>query len=173
MELSLRHVVYGSEDYDFVADLYNFSFPLAEQEKMENILKVSETDLGEFSVILEGETRVGLLHLMIRKDLVFIYYLAIDPGIRGRGYGSEALRLVKRLYPGYRFSLNAEAPDETANNNTQRLERVAFYNKNGFTDSGVRTTWDGVTYAMLTCGGEVRHEEIGKMFKLVAKIAKQ
>ncbi len=110
---------------------------------------------------------------MIRKDLVFIYYLAIDPGMRCKGYGSEALRLVRELYPGYRFSLNAEAPDETANNNTQRLERVAFYNKNGFTDSGVRTTWDGVTYAMLTWGGEVRHEEIGKMFKLAAKIAKQ
>ncbi len=172
MGLTIRDIVAGSEDYDYVADLYDFSFPKKEQEKLENMLIVSETPLGKFAVILDGETRVGLLYLMVRGDLVFIYYLAVDPGLRSKGYGSEILKMIRAMYPGYRFSLNAEAPDETANNNEQRLQRISFYEMNGFRDTGTRTTWDGVTYAMMTSGGEVGTHEIGEMFKSAEKIVK-
>ena len=173
MQLSLRHVKAGTEDYEFVADLYDFSFPKEEQEKIENIMKVSETSLGEFSVVLDGDVRVGLLHLMMRKDLVYIYYLAIDPGMRKRGYGSAVLDLVRTIYPGHRFALNSEAPDDTAKNNEQRLERIEFYEKNGFVDSGTRTTWEGVTYALMTSGGNVRKHETWKLFRMAEKVAKK
>ena len=80
MDLTFRDIVAGSEDYDYVADLYDFSFPKKEQEKLENMLMVSETPLGKFAVILDGETRVGLLYLMVRGDLVFIYFWRWIPG---------------------------------------------------------------------------------------------
>lgn len=44
---------------------------------------------------------------------------------------------------------------------------------NGFRDTGTRTTWDGVIYAMMTTGGEVSTDEIGEMFKAAEKISKR
>jgi len=169
MKLSFRHVLPDSEDFEYVADLYDFAFPKVEREKMENIMKVSEkTDFGELSVVLDGEDRVGLLYLLFLKDLVYIYYLAIDPGHRCMGYGSEVLSMIKGMYPGRRFALGCEAPDEHANNNEERLERMRFYERNGFRDTGRRTSWDGVTYAQLEIGRTGRFE-LGKVFKIHAK----
>jgi len=140
MDLSLRHIVEGSEDFEYASDLYDFSFPKKEQEKMDRILKISESPLGDFSVILEGDTRVGLLFYMKSRRLVYIYYLAIDPGYRGRGYGSRVLSMIEEMYPDCGFTLNSEAPDDMAENNEQRMERIAFYERNGFRDSGRRRT---------------------------------
>jgi len=172
MELSLRHVEAGSDDYEYVADLYYFSFPEKEREKLENIMKVSKTPLGEFYVVLDGETRVGMLYMMIHKDLVYIYYLAIDPGKRSIGYGSAVLQIVFKMFEGYRFALNSEAPDDKANNNEERLERLSFYEKNGFKDTGTKTSWQGVDYCLLTYGGKVGKYETWKMFRLAEKYSK-
>jgi ribosomal protein S18 acetylase RimI-like enzyme len=164
MDLSLRHIVEGSEDFEYASDLYDFSFPKKEQEKMDRILKISESPLGDFSVILEGDTRVGLLFYMKSRRLVYIYYLAIDPGYRGRGYGSRVLSMIEEMYPDCGFTLNSEAPDDMAENNEQRMERIAFYERNGFRDSGRRRTWDGVRYAQMV-KGRVGRLELWLLFK--------
>jgi ribosomal protein S18 acetylase RimI-like enzyme len=173
MDVTLRHVKADTEDYDYVADLYFFSFPEREREKIENIMIVSETDFGEFSVVLDGEERIGLLYVLVQKDLVYIYYLAVDPGKRGRGYGSATLSLVKSMYPGFRFVLSSEAPNGTAENNEQRIERIAFYEKNGFRDTGKRSTWDGVEYAQMLCGDHIGRFEVGRIFKRHHKLSRR
>lgn len=173
MELSLRHVIPDSDDFRYVSELYDLAFPKAEQERMENIIKVSEnTQFGELSVVMDGDTRVGMLYLLFNKDLVYIYYLAIDPGMRGRGYGSAIISMVRDSYPDHRFALGCEAPDEKADNNVQRLDRMRFYERNGFRDTGRRTHWDGVTYAQLEIGRTGRFE-VGKMFRLHSKYSKR
>ncbi|MBQ7978293.1 MAG: hypothetical protein IJ248_00855 [Candidatus Methanomethylophilaceae archaeon] len=54
MELSLRHVIPDSDDFRYVSELYDLAFPKAEQERMENIIKVSEnTQFGELSLVME------------------------------------------------------------------------------------------------------------------------
>ena len=173
MELSLRHVIPDSDDFRYVSELYDLAFPKAEQERMENIIKVSEnTQFGELSVVMDGDTRVGMLYLLFNKDLVYIYYLATDPGMRGRGYGSAIISMVRDSYPNHRFALGCEAPDEKADNNIQRLDRMRFYERNGFRDTGRRTHWDGVTYAQLEIGRTGRFE-VGKMFRLHSKYSKR
>ena len=112
MVLVLRTAEPDSEDQGYIAWLYDISFPPAEQERMENIMKVSRTDFGHLSVVLDGGTRVGMLYILTHRDLVYVYYLAVDPEMRKRGYGSEILSIVKREHPGCRFVLSCEAPDD-------------------------------------------------------------
>ncbi|MBE6519382.1 MAG: GNAT family N-acetyltransferase [Thermoplasmata archaeon] len=168
MRLSLRRVEPDSEDYTFAVDLYYSSFPEPERDKIESIMKVSGTDLGEFSVILDGDDRVGILYRIFRHNLVYIYYLAIVPGLRNRGYGTAVLSMIKEMHPGSRFALNTEALDPRADNNDQRLSRIRFYERNGFNDSGDRVKWEGVTYALMSCGGNVSKAELEWMFILLS-----
>jgi len=168
MQLSLRHIEPESEDYAFAVDLYYSSFPEPEREKIESIMKVSGTDLGEFTVILDGSERIGILYRIFRHNLVYIYYLAIIPELRNRGYGTAVLSMIKEMYPKSRLALNSEAPDPNADNNDQRISRMKFYERNGFKDSGTRVPWEGVTYALLTCGGDVSKSELEWMFILLS-----
>ena len=173
MELFLRHVIPDSDDYRYVSKLYSLSFPESERIRIEDIIKVSEnTQLGELSVVVDGETRIGMLYLLFNKDLVYIFYLATDPGVRGRGYGSAILSLVKESYPDHRFSLGCEEPDENADDNEMRLRRKRFYERNGFSDTGRRAHWQGVTYAMMAIGQTGRFE-VGRMMRRHFKYSKR
>ncbi len=162
--VGFRRVWPGSEDYGYMADLYGFSFPPAEREGMDVMMRVSGTGFGRLSVALDGDKRIGLLYVLECRDLVYIYYLAVDPGLQGRGYGSEILRKVREDHPGCRLALSCEAPDDAAENNGQRLERISFYERNGFRDTGMRAEWRGVTYVHLACGGHVGRSESDWMF---------
>ena len=164
MDVSLKSIRPDSDDYGYMADLYLSSFPDAEQEKLENIMRVSGTDFGHLYVVLDGERRVGMLYLLTQRDLVYIYYLAVDPELRGMGYGSRILELVKEEHPGCRFALGCEAPDDSAPNNEERLARLAFYERNGFRDTGHRSEWKGVTYVHMLCGSHEGRFEIGRIF---------
>jgi len=167
MDLSLRRVEYDTEDYEYVVRLYDASFPKEEQDSMKRIMNVSKTSLGKLYVALDGETRVGLLYILMRKKLLFIHYLAVDPGMRGKGYGSAILTLIRESYPDYSLTLSIEAPDERAENNAERLARKSFYEKNGYRDTGRRTPWRGITYASMVSGvGEVRPNDVKKMLLL-------
>jgi len=173
MELSFRIVEEGTEDQEYVNDLYVFSFPEPERARFDHLMKVSKTDLGDLYVILDVDKRVGMLHTMHRKDLVYVYYLAIDPGERGKGYGSAIITKLFSMYPDQRFALNCEAPDPKANNNEQRLERMAFYERNGFQDTGRRTKWEGVEYALMSHGGSIGRFEVNRLFSRAARIGRR
>ena len=170
--ICFRRVEPGSEDYGYVADLYSFSFPPAEREGMDIMMRVSGTGFGRLSVALDGDERIGLLYTLECSDLVYIYYLAVDPGLRGMGYGSEIIRKVREEHPGCRLSLSCEAPDDAAENNGQRLERISFYERNGFRDTGMRAEWRGVTYVHMVCGDSVGRSEIESIFKRHRELGK-
>ena len=162
--LNSRRIAEGTGDYFYALDLYDFSFPRYEQIDIRIIMAVSGSDAGDFFVILDGETRVGTAYMLYGRDLVYLYYLAVDPGFRGKGYGSDILAMIKDSNPGCRIALNSEAPDETAANYLQRLDRIRFYEKNGFRDTGIRMPWRGVVFALMTYGGDVSVSELLPVF---------
>ena len=55
--------------------------------------------------------------------------------MRGTGLGSEILDIIKKKYDGKCIVLNAEVPDDKADNSRQRVSRIKFYEKNGFKDA--------------------------------------
>lgn len=85
MELILREVKEGTEDFEYVTDLYYFSFPDDHSDTMDKLVRATRYDLCDFYIACDGDVRVGLLCTIHDKGLVFIYYLAVDPGMRGKG----------------------------------------------------------------------------------------
>ena len=160
-------------DLPYAEDLYLFSFPENERIPFDEIVKVSATGFGELSVAKDGDELIGMVYILKGEDLVYIYYLAVDPGKRGRGYGSAILTLLKERFQGCRFALSSESPDPGAPNLEERQWRISFYLMNGFEDSGRRNMWKGERYALLTYGGKVGRMEANRMFRKAERLAKK
>ena len=171
--MGIELVPAAGDDIAYAENLYYFSFPANERIPFDEILRVSSTGFGELSVVKDGYACVGMVYILIGEGLVYIYYLAIDPGMRGRGYGSAVLSHLKKRFPGYRFALSSESPDPDAPNLEERIWRISFYEMNGFVDSGRRDVWKGGKYALLTFGGDIDRTETGEMFRKAERLGKK
>lgn len=96
------------------------------------------------------------LYVFLEKDGVKHYlidYLAIREDMRGRGVGSAFLRDVAGILPGPAGMCLVEAEDPEyapdASERAVRERRIAFYERGGYYDTGVRACLFGVRYVIL------------------------
>ena len=108
---------------------------------LDEILRIRESGFGELLIAKNGDSRVGMTFILKGEGLIYIYNLAVDPRMRGLGYGSSVLDGLKAMFPGCRFALSSESPDPDARNLEERLRRISFYERNGFADSRRRDMW--------------------------------
>ena len=69
------------------------------------------------------------------------------------------LELISQRYPDNRIILDIEAEDPTAPNCEQRIKRKAFYERNGYTESGIEYDWRGIPYKILIKNGTITEAE--------------
>ena len=87
----------------------------------------------DLTAFLDGNRFCGFTASVTVDDTHFLLFFAIDPVLRGKGYGSEVLSLLRREYQT--VYLNIELPIPSAPNLEERKKRFAFYQKNGFFDT--------------------------------------
>lgn len=83
---------------------------------------------------MDGDVFVGFTASVTVEKMHFLLFFAVDATLRGKGYGSAVLSVLREEYGS--ITLNVELLDEAAPNYSQRLQRFAFYQKNGFLDTG-------------------------------------
>lgn len=94
------------------------------------------------------EADPGALTWTVRRpgsSLLYLFYLAVDDPVRGRGLGTRLLAELGRRHPGCSIVLDVEPVVAEADNAEQRRRRLAFYERAGFRDTG---------YAVLDSMGE-------------------
>ena len=133
----------------YVKNLYKRAFPREERAPYWLLKSLARKDNAKFYGIYDEKKFVGLVYNVYYKDIVFIFYLAIEEILRGQGYGTKILDLIKNEYENYRIILNIEEIDEDSNNYKQRIKRKEFYIKNGFYDLNYTIKEVGITYEML------------------------
>lgn len=97
--------------------------------------------------------------------MVLLDYFAIAEDYRGQGEGSEALMLLQALYSDKKFFLEIEEPDETAENQKERLRRKAFYLRNGMQETGIRIKLFGVPMEILATDSSLNFEQCAKLYR--------
>ncbi|MGN0308556.1 MAG: anaerobic sulfite reductase subunit AsrA [Lachnospiraceae bacterium] len=117
-----------------VIKLYNEAFPKDERIPIWLLKILVRKNKAKFYGIYDNEKFVGLVYNIFYKDIVFVFYLAIDKGNRGQGYGTKVLDSIKQKYKNSRIILCIEPVDENSDNYEQRVKRKNFYLKNGFED---------------------------------------
>ena len=141
-------------DLPAVRRLYGQAFPPEEQLPFWSVWRDSEIWVGR----MRG-TFAGFLSLIARGDLVYLFFFAVAPELRGQGLGGKLIEGLKARYPGCRIFLAREPMDPAAENFPQRQARHRFYSRHGFRDLPLKTEENGYVYKAMGLGGDVAPEE--------------
>lgn len=175
MKITLRAVRKGSHDYEQVRKLYRRSFPLAERAPFAQLMHWADGRRAQMYALYDESDRydrkwIGLAYFVRYRDMLYLFYLAIDENSQGKGYGSALLAAVRRHFAGRRVILNIEEVTDIAPNYEERIKRKRFYEKNGFHEMGYTVKELGVVYEMLGMGETVtRKEYIALMRSLIGR----
>ncbi len=165
----------GKETLKKIKKLYGGAFPREERAPFFMLASGARKGKGEMLAAKDNGEFVGFAYTICYGDLVYIFYLAVESGKRGKGYGGKILSHIKELYHGKRIFLAREQLDESADNFKQRLSRHKFYLNNGYRDLNCHIKEANVVYDVMGIGGKVTAAEYDALItgwsgKLVRKI---
>ena len=148
-----------------VKEIYFSSFPKEERMPYPLMRLLSLGRSTAFLSFREGDVPRGLAYLAALDSIVFVMFLAVNPALRSRGYGSEILRKLEELYPGRKLILSIERCDVPAPNHDLRVRRKAFYLKNGFVETGYFVELSRVKQELLIKNGAFDRAEFLSFLK--------
>lgn len=146
MKLNIENVTEAGKYWNEINALADEAFPPEEYIAPKELVRMAAAGNLAFFALLDKDTFVGFMVTMPYKEMVYLFFLAIVPGCRSKGYGSRAIETLKAQYPGKTQVVDFEAPDDSADNAAQRKKRRQFYLKNGYGKTGLFLTYFGVTY---------------------------
>ena len=139
------------QDYKKIKKLFLTAFPPEERPPFFFLKRKA----GQMLVAKEDGRFLGFVHLVCHKDLVYLFFFALEASHRGQGYGSQILQLVKEQNEGKRIFLAREPLDEQADNAAQRRSRHQFYLRNGFADLPIQIVEQGYVFDAMGIGGSI------------------
>ena len=139
------------QDYQKIKARYLSAFPPEERPPFFFLKRKA----GQMLVAKEDGQFLGFVYLVCHKDMVYLFFFAVEASHRGQGYGSQILQLVKEQNAGKRIFLAREPLDDQADNAAQRRSRHQFYLRNGFTDLPIQIVEQGYVFDAMGIGGNI------------------
>lgn len=168
MQLTVKKISWKSDEFSLVKTLFHRSFPPNERFPLWLLLLFSKRKGIDFSAFYDRDQFCGFAYTVTTDKTVFLLYLAVNDKIHSKGYGSGILSCLEKMHPRKPVSVNIEPPDETADNAHQRIRRMKFYQKNGFSDTGCRLHTGDDSFVVLSTSQDFSPEDfyqaIRKMF---------
>lgn len=149
--LRTKTVPLFGKDARRVKRLYQAAFPVEQRIPFWALRLRSGMNGMELVSYFDDDVFCGFSCQMATSDMTYVYYLAVDPAMRGRGHGGRILEHLKQTRPDIPVALDIEARDRNADNARQREARRSFYIKNGFASTGYGFK-DGGVFEILVCG---------------------
>lgn len=128
------------------------TFPPEEYLVPAELVKMAQSDNFDFLALLDGESFVGFMVVMLYENMAYLFFLAIDESCRGKGYGSRAIETLKAKYLDKIHTVDFEMLDNSAPNKEQREKRRSFYLRNGYRETGLFLSYLGVDYEVFCIG---------------------
>ena len=139
----------NAPDRKKIKALYLEAFPKEERIPWWLMQAATVRDGTEVTAYYDGDVFCGFTYSAAYEKTLFVLFLAVEKEVRGSGYGSSILEYLKKSDPERTILLNVELLDPNADNYAQRLQRMAFYKKNGFYDTGYNIDEVGGTFRVL------------------------
>lgn len=146
-------------------EINNEAFPEWERIPSEKLLTVVTSFGCTPWAVYDGAAMVGFTCVMHSLDyrIGYIWFLAIAADSRGRGYGSEVLRLLKEKYGDSQLILDMEQLNPEADNYAQRISRLHFYERNGFVRALLGIRYFGMDFELMSCPAPLRLDDFKAM----------
>ena len=154
----------NTKNLEDIKQLYMDAFPFDERIPFYIMVSVGNDRGAEFLSIYDDDTWLGFIHTLVGEKLSYIFYFAIDGGLRQSGYGSKIIREYKKIHP--KLSLAIEPIEEDSDNIKQRKKRLAFYEKNGFETLDTKVVEMGVEFELMGAKGmEIKESDYKSLVK--------
>lgn len=140
-----------------VRDLYIRAFPRDERMPFSRLLGMMN-DKHCLYALMEGELFAGFVYLYQDTD-AFLYYFAVSEEYRGRGYGTETLKLIRQLDGVGNIVLDIEEVTDGTADNDPAFRRRNFYLHAGFHTTEIRYRFYGVDYEIIALKEGYKKEE--------------
>lgn len=108
----------------------------------------------------------GFTYTVTYKNTLFVLYLAVKSDLRGKGAGSEILKILKRQ--NKTTVLNIEPVLREAENFEQRAKRKKFYEQNGFVDTEKTLSFGEENYLIMATDKNFSREEYIKTMQILS-----
>lgn len=154
-----------SENFKDIKRLYKRAFPAEERFPFWLLNKKAHPDRADFWAIYDRDRFLGTAYVVKSESLAYVFYLAIQDGERGKGYGTQVIQNLKARYKDKTLFLALETPDENAPNNAQRIKRHDFYKRCGLTDMPFKIKEGPVIYSAMSAGGDISAEAYRDMMQ--------
>lgn len=130
-----------------IQTLYVKAFPRSERPTAHYFFEsVSRNEENKLFGYYENNEFVGFTFLTFYKDVVYLFFLAVNEAKRNQGCGTKILEEVKESYKDKVILLCYEETNEKYKDNDLRLRREDFYRRNGFKNNGYKTDEFGVVF---------------------------
>lgn len=162
----INNILSVSKDFprlDEIRELYESAFPENERAPFSVLVRKTRRKNVDFKAYFDGEALVGMTYSVHEGDLTYLFYLAVPEGLRGLGYGSEILQILKKVYPGHRIFLSMEEFRNDAPNYPIRLRRKGFYERNGYPLIGMRVQEGSEIFELAGTSADIRPEEYRRL----------
>ena len=154
----------NTKNLEDIKQLYMDAFPFDERIPFYIMVSVGNDRGVEFLSIYDDDTWLGFIHTLVGEKLSYIFYFAIDGGLRHSGYGSKIIREYEKIHP--KLSLAIEPIEEDSDNIKQRKKRLAFYEKNGFETLDTKVVEMGVEFELMGAKGmEIKESDYKSLVK--------
>ena len=149
MDIQFLHIDSASDLFDRIDALNISAFPEYERMESRKLLEMSSSSSLSLLAIMDGALFVGFTVIFCPSRLCYVFFLAIEPSLRGRSYGSAVLDALRKRYPGKQLVLDIEPLEEQSENYAQRLRRKQFYLRRGFVSSKYLFCYCGLGFEVM------------------------
>ena len=149
-----------------VKKLYVSAFPKEERAPFALLMHRVNNGRDSFYAVEDNGEFVGLVYTIRKDKMLYVFFLAVVEDKRGMGYGTRILRCIKKLNQGCTVCLMIEDTNETdADNYEERINRLGFYQSNGFKQLDIRINEAGVGYELLGTDDSVTQADFLALMK--------
>ncbi|ORX83330.1 hypothetical protein BCR32DRAFT_267065 [Anaeromyces robustus] len=148
-------------EYQRIEKLYKEAFPSKERQNFWSLQRRVKKGKAEQWNFYDNDIWVGWSYIIkIKgKNYIYLYYFAINSSLRGKGYGTKALKLLLEKYKDYKIILALEDWREESDDHEQRIKRHEFYLHCGMKDLPYKQQEPVLSFATMGYGDEVKPEE--------------
>lgn len=152
MELIEKQICAEQAGSEQIRRLYESAFPREEQIPWDDLMRLTMPMSLDFTSYYLEDEFVGLTIVYPRQSFNWFWYFAVCDHLRGQGLGQHILTRLIQKYKDSSNILDMESPEQQCDNIEQRKRRHAFYLRNGFRDTGVGRSFEGIDYTIMMMG---------------------
>lgn len=164
--MDVKRVSILSKDYKQICELLCTSLPENEHLPLPIMYLLSLRKDIHYLSFYDEDQLIGLMYTIETKELDYLLYLAVNPNIRSKGYGSKMMEWLSFRSGKKPVALDIERLNDKAKNYNQRLKRYKFYEKNGFKETGYTLYYNNEDYIILTNNDNFTKQAFEHLFKL-------